>query len=386
MAYADNRPASTRRPPGVWQGVQWAFDRGSDGGGASRWRLVARAIGASLVRKRSLARWMGVVHEHMARGLVDDREGEYLRAIRPYVNRHMDVEDRVAALIDHVDWLETALKPDALERLAAGKPVVLVDLRAPRSFEYARVQLRRSGVQSPEGELLLTLTVQRAPDVQHKSLPVEVAALAFSRFRVEGTACLVIGGVRGQRSNASRLSPMEIAQVLQGWKPSVLLVRVMQELARAWNHQLIGLDPAAHRLQGWSYRWQGRHRAAAERIYESYEALWHHFDAKDGPLGWVRLPLQSDEKLAATALSPERRERQSRRADYWIRTRRELRMQMREILLRQGQAERLSRVTQAVTDHAPLDDDWNDLFGEAEEEERDAFQSRVLQTGPINLI
>lgn len=372
--------------PSLWQGLQWAYHRGRDGGGVSRWRLVARTLGASLTQQRALKRWMAVVHEHDARGLIDDVEGEFLRAVRPYVHRYTDVAGRVSGLIDHVDWIETALKPAALERLSEGKPVVLVDLRAPRSFEYARVQLRRSGAQSPEGELLLTLTVQRAPDVQHKSLPIDVAALAFSRFRVDGTACLAIGGVRGQRNHAARLSPMEIAQALQGWKPSVLLVRVMQELARAWSHQLVGLDPSAHRLQGWTYRWQGRHREAAERIYESYEALWNHFDAAPGPLGWVQLPLLSDEKLAATALSPEKRERQSRRADYWIRTRRELRLQMRELLLRPGREERLSRVTQAATDHAPLDDDWDDFMTEDESESPDNFQVRVLQTGPLNLI
>lgn len=121
--------------------------------------------------------------------------------------------------------------------------------------------------------------------------------------------------------SGERISPMELNQRLQGWKPSVLLVRVAQELARFWQLRLVGLDPAAHRLHHWSYRWQARYREAGQKIFDSYEALWDHFDCKPGPLGWVVVPLNSDEKLAATALSPEKRARQTRRADYWIRTR-----------------------------------------------------------------
>jgi uncharacterized protein VirK/YbjX len=298
---------SARRVPSVWNGVVWAFRRGRDGGGISRGRLVWRALTASLMHGKALKRWMSVVYELQTREVIEDLEGEYLRAIRPYVHRHTDVATRVMQLIDHNDWLETAFKPAALERLSAGKAVLLAELPAPRGYDYMRLQLRRSGVQSPEGELLLTLTVQRSPDVQHKAVPVDVAALGFSRCRIDGAGCLAIGGVRGQRHPVLRLSPVEISQALQGWKPSVLMVRVMQELARGWNQRLVGLDPSSHMLQGWGYAWNSRHRSAAERIFESYEALWDHFDAKHGPLGWMVLPLHSDDKLAATALSPERR-------------------------------------------------------------------------------
>lgn len=193
----------------------------------------------------------------------------------------------------------------------------------------------------------------------------------------------MIGGVRGQRSAVGRMSPVEVAQALQGWEPSVLLVRVMQELARAWNLRLIGLNPSSHRLHGLSYRMNKRHRENAERIWGSYGALWNHFNAAPGPLGWVVLPMHSDEQLAATALSPEKRERQSRRADYWIRMRKLLRMQMRDVLLRGQKEEHQSRVTQQITDHAPLQDEWADL---ADDDEDDNAPSRVLDTGPGSLI
>ena len=377
------RERSPRRVPALRESVGWAMQRGSEGGGASRWRLVARTVAGNMMHARALQRWMGVVFELKSRGVIDDLEGEYLRAIRPYVHRHTGLVERVTNLIDHTDWLETAFQPAALERLAAGKPVVLADLPPPRGWESMRLQLRRTGVTSPEGELLLTLTMLRSPDIQHKALPVDASAIAFSRFRVEGTPCLVIGGVRGQRSAVGRMSPVEVSQALQGWKPSVLLVRVMQELARAWGLTLIGLNPASHRLQGVSYRVNKRHRENAERIYGSYEALWNHFDATSGPLGWVVLPLHSDEKLAATALSPEKRERQSRRADYWIRMRKLLRQQMRDVLLRGQREEKLSRVTQQITDHAPLQDEWADL---ADDDDDDNMPSRVLDTGPGSLI
>lgn len=375
--------SSLRRVPGLWQGVLWAFQRGGDGGGISRARLVWRALIASLAHGEPLRRWMAVVCELHGRGLITDLEGEYLRAVRPYVHRHTDVALRVVQLIDHTDWLETAFKPRTLERLSAGKVVVLAELPPPRGYEFMRLQLRRSSVHSPEGELLLTLSLQRSADIQPKAVPVDAAVVGFSRIRLEGSACLAIGGVRGQRHARMRASPVEISQAMQGWKPSILLIRVMQELARAWNLRLVGLNPASHMLQGWSYIWSGRHRSAAERIFGSYEALWDHFDAKRGPIGWMVLPVHSDEKLEATALSPEKRERQTRRADYWIRTRRLLRTQLRGLLLRPGREARLSRMTEAMTE-SPFDEDWSDM---QPDDDSDSFfgPSRVLDTGPGNL-
>lgn len=374
--------AGSRRGPGVWFGLAWALARGHEGGGISPLRLLWRTVTATLWHRKALRRWMDVVVDLHSRGLVQDFAGEYLRAVRPHVHRHTGYNARVVQLIDHIDWMETAFLPQALERLASGQPVVLAELPAPRGYDYLRLQLRRAPVQSPEGELMLTMALQRAPDIQHKAQPLEAGALGFSCFRLEGTPCLVIGGVRGPRDPVHRLSPVELAQALQGWKASVLLVRVAQELARHWNLRLVGLDPAAHRLQGLSYQWQHRHREAAQRIYASYDALWDHFDASRNPGGWMVLPTSSDDKLAATALSPERRERQARRADYWIRTRRLLRSGFGQLLQRPGPLQR--RITQSLAPSTGAgDSSWGDDMEFAAL--GDIASSRLLRTGPATL-
>jgi uncharacterized protein VirK/YbjX len=374
---------SSRRIPGIWHGVSWAFQQANQTSGVSRLRLVWRALVAGVVYPKAMRRWMAVVFELRSRGIVDNLSHEYLRAVRPYVRRGTSVSSRVVQLIDHADWLETAFKPAAFEQLTSGQPLVLADLSAPRGYEYMRLQLQRAP-QSPEGELLLTLTLQRSREVQQKAQPMEAAGMGFSRFRVDGVGCLVIGGVRGQRHPVQRLSPMELSQALSGWKPAVLMVRVAQELARYWGLHLIGLDPKWHQLQGWSYRWQTRYRDAAERITSSYDALWSHFEAKKGPPGWLIVPLSSDEKLEATALSPEKRTRQTRRADYWIRTRNLLRLEFRELLLRPDREARLSRMTQSMAPEtvSPGDDDDDNDF----ENDEDMVPSRVLETGPGSLL
>ena len=123
---------------------------------------------------------------------------------------------------------------------------------------------------------------------------------------------------------------------------------------------------------------------AAQRIGESYEALWEHFEATNGPIGWMVLPLNSDEKLAATALSPERRARQTRRADYWIRTRKLLRQQIVGQLQRPGREANLSRVTQSLGPRTvSSESEWEDgIFDDSE----DVVPSRVLETGPARLM
>lgn len=372
---------SSHRMPGIWQGLRWALQPGAEGGGTSRWRLVWRTLGATLWHGRALRRWMTVAYELRSRQIIRDLPSEYLRAVRPHVHRGVGYQERVVQLTDHIDWLETAFHPAAFAQLASGGPLVLAELSAPRGYDFMRLQLQQAAPQSPEGELLLTLSLQRSADVQHKPQPVDAGVLGFSRFRIDGIGCLVIGGVRGQRHPVQRLSPMEISQALQGWKPAVLMVRVAQELARFWGLRLVGLDPAAHRLQGWSYRWSRRHRDAGQRIFASYDALWEHFEATQGPPGWMVLPLNSDEKLSATALSPEKRARQTRRADYWIRTRNLLRLQFRQLLHRPQREARLSRVTQAMERDSMSQEDSVDF-----EESEDRMPSRVLESGPGSLL
>ena len=371
---------SSHRVPGIWQGFRWARQPGAEGGGTSRARLAWRALRATLAHGKALRRWMGVVYELQARSVVRDLPGEYLRAIRPYVHRGTGFADRVVQLTDHYDWLETAFYPKAFEKITSGEPLVLAELTPPHGYDFMRLQLRQAPPQSPEGELLLTLSLQRSAELQHKPQPMDAGVLAFSRFRIDGIACLVIGGVRGQRHPVLRASPMEISQALQGWKPSVLLVRVAQELARFWGLRIIGLHPAAHRLHDWSYQWTQRSRDAGQRVYASLDALWEHFEATKGPPGWVIVPLNSDEKLAATALSPEKRARQTRRADYWIRTRNLLRIQFNRLLHRPDREAQLSRVTQAMERDSMAGDDVD--FQESE----DMVPSRVLQTGPGSLL
>jgi uncharacterized protein VirK/YbjX len=282
-----------------------------------------------------------------------------------------------------MDWLETAFHTEGFDRIASGKPLVLAELNAPRGYDFMRLQLQQAPPHSPEGELLLTLILQRSADIQHKAQPVAAGVLAFSRFRIEGVSCLVIGGVRGQRHPVQRLSPMEISQALQGWKPAVLLVRVAQELARHWGLRLVGLDPAAHRLHGWSYRWSSRYRAVGQRIFASYEALWAHFDAKPGPDGWLLIPLSSDDSLAATALSPEKRWRQTRRADYWIRTRNLLRAQFKPLLARPSLEAPTSGHTQAMERDSNQDEN-EDFFGYLESDRM--ARPRVLDSVPASVM
>jgi uncharacterized protein VirK/YbjX len=372
----------SNRIPGIWQGFGWALQPGAAGGGTSRLRLGWRALRATLAHGKALRRWMTVVFELHSRSIVRDVPGEYLRAIRPYVHRGTGFADRVVQLTDHYDWLETAFYPKAFEKIASGGPLVLAELAPPRGYDFMRLQLQQAPPQSPEGELLLTLSLRRSADIQHKPQVMDAGVLAFSRFRVDGVACLVIGGVRGQRHPVQRASPMEISQALQGWKPSVLMVRVAQELARHWGLRIIGLQPGAHRLHGWTYQWTKRSRDAGQRVYASLDALWEHFEAGKGPPGWVIVPLNSDEKLAATALSPEKRARQTRRADYWIRTRNMLRIQFKQLLQRPDREAQLSRVTQAMDRDSMAGDDPD--FADFPDSE-DMVPSRVLQTGPGGL-
>ena len=363
------------RQPGIWRAIPWAL-AAPHAGGVSRQRLALRALWATLAYPQVMRRWMAMVFELHSRGLTPDLPAQYLRAIRPSVHRRTSISTRASQLIDHADWLEGALQPAAFAQIGAGGVLILAGLAPPRGYETMRLQLQRAAHHSPEGELLLTLTLQRSVQKRPNALPVDAAVLAFSRFRIDGVACMAIGGVRGQRNQEGRISARELGQVLQGWRPPVLMVRVAQELARYWGLRLVGLHPTAHQLQGWSYRLSERHREAAVRIYESQGALWDHFDAVPGTQGWMVLPAESDTKLEATALSPDKRDRQIRRADYWLRTRGLLRHQFRQLLRHPARDQRVGSATASV--------DWDDSSDFRSSE--DMVPSRVLETGPGSLL
>ena len=87
-----------------------------------------------------------------------------------------------------------------------------------------------------------------------------------------------------------------------------------QELAQYWGLHLIGLDRPGT-LHGPVQRLSGRNRDTARRISEAHTTLCGHiFAAQRGPVGWMLLPPHSDDRLEATALSPEKRARQIQRA------------------------------------------------------------------------
>jgi uncharacterized protein VirK/YbjX len=377
--------ASSNRIPGIWSGIGWALADDS-GQLPSRLLLAARALRGVLWHGKALRRWMAMVFELRARGIVTDLPSEYLRALRPYVHSGTGIATRVVQLIDHADWLETALKPAAFTQITSDAPVVLAVLPPLRGYEYLRLQLQRAPAQSPEGDLLLALVLQRSSEVQQRAVPVEVATIAFSRFRIDGQGCFVIGGVRGQRHPVLRLSQVELNQVLSGWKPSVLMLRVAQELARFWGLRLVGLDPAHHPMHRWPSRWSRRSREVAQQIDKSYGAIWKHFDATRGEHGWMVLPLNSDDKLAATALSPEKRARQTRRADYWIRTRNQLRSEFGAQLQRLSPDVRLDGVTQAHGPRTVQEGGETGFADSADNDDDSMVSSRVLDTGPSSLL
>jgi len=92
------------------------------------------------------------------------------------------------------------------------------------------------------------------------------------------------------------------------------------------------------------------------------------------------MPIDSEEKLAATALSPEKRARQTKRADYWIRTRNLLRARFKQLLQRPHREPSLTRVTQSMERDSVAEQDTTD-FQQSEPE----VPERVLQNGPGTL-
>ncbi len=65
--------------------------------------------------------------------------------------------------------------------------------------------------------------------------------------------------------------------------------------------------------------------------------------------------------LAATALSPEKRARQTKRADYWIRTRNLLRARFKQLLQRPHREPSLTRVTQSMERDSVAEPDTTDF-------------------------
>ena len=97
-------------------------------------------------------------------------------------------------------------------------------------------------------------------------------------------------------------------------------------------------------------------------------------------------PCTSSTPSPAPSKPPEKRERQTRRADYWIRTRNLLRLQFRQLLQRPGLEARISRITESI-ERDTLDEDEDERLYERGgfRHSADLVAAHVLHTGPASL-
>ena len=192
--------------PGSGKALRWALQPGAEGGGTSRARLAWRALRAHVVARQGLA---PLDDRGVRAALARHRARPAGRIPARHPARRCAAAPGSASAWSSSSSTPTGSRPlpaaRPSSRLVSGAPLVLAELAPPRGYDFMRLQLEQAPPQSPEGELLLTLSLQRSADVQHKPQPMEAGVLCFSRFRVDGVGCLVIGGVRGQRHPVQRI-------------------------------------------------------------------------------------------------------------------------------------------------------------------------------------
>jgi uncharacterized protein VirK/YbjX len=192
---------------------------------------------------------------------------------RPYLNRHLDVGQRLATLKQHYSFVAKQFSQSGMESIYADPGLLLAVLPVKDVGNFG-VQLSY-GRQEKEGDLIVQL-VNLDKDKRLFEL-----SFCISKFDPQPRE-LFIGGLQGNRRNHDKDLIIAITRAMHGLRPKALLVFVLQQLAVCWKIAKIrAVSDDTHIY---------RHPHKLKELVTSYNEFWIDCDGTTGSEGMFELP------------------------------------------------------------------------------------------------
>lgn len=317
------------RAPRLWNVPRWSLAESRGLPAMRRLRLFGRALEAVARHPRSVRRLLHLIAELREEGIPVPVRELAMRSL--HAQPSAALPDRLGAAGEQLEWLGAALRPASFLELLRGGALALGSVHNGLAEPQRLILLEETDASSEDGDWRLVLA---APPPFHHG---ERYALNFSCVRLQGRLTLAIC----RAPDAGRVAP----RTLGGWHPACLLACVAAELAAWWDIELAVWNPPA---------------ADGSGADEGLRTIVATFCGVAQFPGWVRVPAFPVELLFAVSRSPEARELQAHRTDFWFRVRRGLRKSIRQQLRSPVAQARGAGLTHPLSSHRERALPWSE--------------------------
>jgi uncharacterized protein len=234
------------------------------------WREFLKLHLRALVHREHTRPWLTLLNSHPAFSEYARNCPRLLHKIyRPYLTAHLRIEDRLAVLASHYQFMfRHGLGPTIAQATRGGALLASVAGKTGR-----RYQICLSAVEPMErdGELVLQLREDGAL----------VYSTAFTFSDLDGFAIVSIGCIQGPRHGGGLGAIRDATRELHGLRPKQLMVGLVRQLGYELGCTQMRLVGNANRVVRGAMR-QGRVRA-------DYDQLWEELGAQRRPDGDFQL-------------------------------------------------------------------------------------------------
>lgn len=193
---------------------------------------------------------------------------------RPYLNRNLKTDQRLAALKQHYRFILTEFSGPTIEGVFSPMGKLLANLPAEKT-ESLELRLVCGRMQK-EGDLTLCLTGAGST--------TPIATLSFSVWKYDADRKeIFIGGLQGDK-NTDKETVVAITRGLYGLRPKALMVYTLQQLAAGWN--MTRLQAVSDDMHIY------RHFQSHRNVRASYDKFWIECDGTSTPEGSFELPVE----------------------------------------------------------------------------------------------
>jgi hypothetical protein len=220
----------------------------------------AKLILGAAVYPRETRRWTRYVREHpVLRHLAPACPRIVHKIYRPYLSKHLNCEERVAALMSHYSAIADAGLGQLVLR-AARAPVTIAQFNGKSGAPLA-LALSAINVAHREGELALLLVSEGRT----------VYTASFALLATEGQMQLALGSLQGLRAVDGADVIRRLTRELYGCRPKNFLVALLRHLGQRLDCARLVLVSNRNRI---AINWK-----RSVSISSDYDATWRELDA-----------------------------------------------------------------------------------------------------------
>lgn len=236
----------------------------------SRIKYCARG----LAHARRSMEWFNLLHQPELAIVARHHPYIFCKLQRPYLNRKLDVRQRLETLKQHYHFVAIRFSKPEMECIYSTPGLLLATIPLKNVGNFG-VRLSYGRCEK-EGDLLINLVNLDSAEVLFEM------SFCISRFDAQCSE-VFIGGLQGRKSANDKDSIIAITRAMHGLRPKALLVFVLQQLAACWKIAKIKAVSDDNHIY--------RHPHKRKDLATSYDEFWLECGGRIDRDGMFELPV-----------------------------------------------------------------------------------------------